>query len=290
LDVTRRLDGLLHGNYRGLVPGHGTEPGEARPYEPGDDVRQIDWNVTARTAATHIRESIAERELETWVVVDRSASLDFGTAQRSKSDLALAATAAVGFLTAHGGNRNGAIIGGSGATDIVPARQGRQHVLGILHRVAAPIPPGAPTGGLAPLLNDAAGVARRRGLVVVISDFLDDPSQWAHPLGRLAVRHELLAIEVSDPREHELPNAGVVGLVDAETGAVIEVNTSRADVRERFAAAASARVARVHDTLAAAGADHLRLRTDGDWLLEVARHVSTRRRRRANISAIGPRP
>ena len=135
IDVARGLDGILHGDHRGLVPGHGSEPGEARPYEPGDDVRRIDWNVTARTNAIHLRETIADRELETWLLVDRSASLAFGTADREKADVVLAAAAGVGVLTARGGNRIGALVIGSDGASIVPARQGRAHLLGLLARI-----------------------------------------------------------------------------------------------------------------------------------------------------------
>ena len=142
LDVTRRLDGMLHGDFLGLVPGHGSEPGETRVYSPGDDVRRIDWNVTARMQTPYIRETIADRELETWMLVDRSARLDFGTALCEKRDLVLAAAAGVGLLTARGGNRVGAIVLRGNEVSTIPPRQGRRHLLGIL----APRPHHAPRG------------------------------------------------------------------------------------------------------------------------------------------------
>ncbi len=285
LDVSRRLDGLLHGDHRGLVPGHGSEPGEARVYLDGDDVRQIDWNVTARMGSTHVRETIADRELETWLVVDRSASLEFGTADRTKADLALAAAAAVGILTARGGNRLGAMISGPAGLDTVPALQGRRHSLGILARIAgAPGVDSANPMDLGATLRACNGVARRRGLVVVLSDFLEDPDSWRHQLGALVTRHEVLAVEVVDPRELELPPVGIVGLVDTETGRVREINTSNPALRRRYAEAAAEQRNRIAQTILGAGADHLRLRTDEDWLGRMAQHLTARRRRRANTN------
>ena len=288
IDVSRRLDGILHGDYRGLVPGHGSEPGEARVYQPGDDVRRIDWNVTARTAVTHLRESIADRELECWLVVDRSASLDFGTSVEEKRDVVLAASAGVGVLTARGGNRIGAVIvDGSGATTI-PPRQGRKHLMSLLSRIeAAPRVDGRSALDLAGSLDRARSVARRRGLVVVISDFVDDPETWRHQLAGLGVTHEVLCIEVVDPRELELPAVGVLSLVDAETGRVREIDTRRRKLRDAYAQAASEHRASVASAVRGAGADLLRLDTNGDWLGALVRHVERRRRTSANV---GRRP
>ncbi len=218
LTVTRRLDGLLQGDYRGLVPGHGTEAGETRPYAPGDDVRRIDWNVTARTLEPHIRQTIADRELETWVLADFSASLAFGTAECEKRDLALAAIAAVGFLTQRTGNRIGAVVLEGSKATTVPARTGRAHFQAVLHRTllaAKDDHPGA--SDLALALRRLSVATRRRGMIVVVSDFLA-PEGWDKPLRALSARHEVLAIEVVDPRELALPDVGVVDLVDPETG------------------------------------------------------------------------
>ncbi|MCC5950877.1 MAG: DUF58 domain-containing protein [Acidimicrobiia bacterium] len=278
LVVTRRLDGLLQGDYRGLVPGHGSELGETRPYQPGDDVRRIDWNVTARTLEPHVRESIADRELETWVAVDTSASLAFGTADCEKRDLALAATAAVGFLTQRAGNRVGAVLIGDGQTEIIPARSGRAHLQAVLRRCLAVLTDEPGSAQLAAGLQRLAGVARRRGLVVVVSDFLD-PGDWERPLRALATRHEVLAVELVDPRELELPDVGVLDLVDPETGAQAEVNTSDASVRRAFATAAAEQRGRIAASLRRTGVDHLVLRTDEDWLLALVRFVTWRRDR-----------
>jgi uncharacterized protein (DUF58 family) len=294
LTITRRLDGLLHGDHRGLVPGHGSEPGETRLYQPGDDVRRIDWNVTARFQAPYVRETIADRELETWLLVDLSASLEFGTALRTKREQALAAAAAVGFLTARGGNRIGALVAaGPGPATIVPAKGGRDHLRAVLHRIqAAAVTDGGGPTDLPAALDRLARTARRRGLVVVISDWLDDDPAasrfaWELPLRRLAVRHETLCVEVVDPRELELPDVGVIDLVDPETGRRREIQTGDARLRARYAAAAADRRARLTTTMRAAGADHLVLRTDRDWLHDVVAFVATRRQRAAALARSG---
>ncbi len=279
LSVTRRLDGLLQGDYRGLVPGHGTEAGETRPYAAGDDVRRIDWNVTARTLEPYIRQTIADRELETWVLADFSASLAFGTADCEKRDLALAALAAVGFLTQRTGNRIGAVVLEGSRPVTVPARTGRAHLQALLFRAlqaAKDDHPGA--SDLSGALRRLTSATRRRGMVVVISDFLS-PEHWEQPLRVLGARHEVLAIEIVDRRELELPDVGVVDLVDPETGERREVNTSRARTRERFAEAASAQRAEITRRIRSADADHLLLRTDSDWLLDLVRYVALRRER-----------
>lgn len=286
LDVTRRLDGMLHGDFMGLVPGQGSEPGETRGYEPGDDVRRIDWNVTARMQSPHIRQTIAEREMEAWLVVDRSPRLDFGTASCEKRDLVLAATAGVGLLTARGGNRVGAVLVRGEEIRAVPPRQGRRHLLGILDNVlTSPREDGAGPARLGEALRRTGAMAHRRGMVVVVSDFLGDQDAWRTDLGMLALRHSVLCIEVVDPRELELPPVGTLHLVDPATGATREVNTDDPRLRARYAAAAAAQRAETASAVRSAGADHLVLRTDGDWLMDLARHVSQRRRRAETTSA-----
>lgn len=285
LDVNRKLDGMLHGDFLGLVPGRGTEPGETRAYEPGDDVRRIDWNVTARMQDPYIRETIADRELEAWLVVDRSARLDFGTADCEKRDLVLAASAGVGLLTGRGGNRVGALIVQGDQLSTVPPRHGRRHLLAILEQImATPRGDGTGVGDLAGALKRAGAVAPRRGLVVVLSDFLEDPDVWRTALGTVALRHAMLCIEVVDPRELELPPVGLVQFTDPATGGVREVNTNDQKTRARFAEAAARQRATIAHAIRSAGADHLQLRTDGDWVLDLARYVS-RRRKRAELAA-----
>lgn len=286
--VNRRLDGLLQGDYLGLLPGPGSEAGESREYRAGDDVRRMDWPVTARTTVPHVRLTVADRELETWLAVDLSPSLDFGTARMLKRDLVLAATAAMTHLTVRGGNRVGAVIN-AGGPDLVrrPARPGRREAQGLLRTVARLIDvDGAarawqrPADSLAPLIEALNSPPRRRGLAVVISDFLDPPERWAWPLRKLATRHEVLAVEVLDPCELELPAAGVLELRDPETGAVHEVQTGDRDLRRRYAQAASRQRELIADAVRTAGARQVRLRTDSDWLLDLVRFVAAQRHRR----------
>ncbi|WP_127554319.1 DUF58 domain-containing protein [Actinoplanes sp. OR16] len=301
--VTRKLDGLLQGDYVGLLPGPGTEAGESREYRPGDDVRRMDWPVTARTTLPHVRRTVADRELETWMAVDLSASLDFGTARWLKRDLVVAAATAITHLTARGGNRIGAVVGtGSGVPDKgerrwwrkaatqagpppgppmarMPARPGRKEAQGLLRAIArTPIRPGrADLGELIDALNRPP---RRRGVAVVISDFLAPVEGWARPIRKLGVRHDVLAIEVVDPRELELPDVGVLTLADPETGALHEVQTADPRLRQKYAEAAGEQRAGIARALRAAGAAHLRLRTDTDWLLDMVRFVAAQRHAR----------
>nr|WP_211177710.1 DUF58 domain-containing protein [Pseudonocardia acidicola] len=277
LTVRGRLDGLLQGNHLGLVPGPGSEPGESRPYQPGDDVRRMDWAVTARTTEPHVRETIADRELETWVVIDLSPSLDFGTAACEKRDLAVAALAAVTHLTRGGGNRIGALVATGAQTVRIPARSGLGHARALLRRVAeTPRAPEGTRGDLTAAVEQLRRPPRRRGLAVVISDFLGEPD-WERSLRALSTRHDLLGVEVLDPRELELPDIGTVVLADPETGRQREVVTTPLLCRE-FAAAAAEHRERVAATLRRCGAAHLTLRTDSDWIADVVRFALTRKR------------
>lgn len=278
LTVRRRLDGLLQGDHLGLVPGSGSEAGDARAYHPGDDVRRMDWPVTARTQVPHVRETIADRELETWVVLDLSASLDFGTALCEKRDLAIAGLAAVSHLTVRGGNRLGAVVTTGERVDRYPAAPGRLAADRLLRAVVAtPRAGGGRRGDLAAALETLRRPPRRRGLVVVISDFLGD-RDWERPLRGLSARHELLAVEVVDPRELELTDVGLLTVVDPESGQTLEVPTGNAAFRQRFAEGAAAQRADIAAALRRAGAAHLQLRTDRDWLAAVVRFVADRRR------------
>ncbi len=284
LTVRNRLDGLLQGNYVGLVPGPGSEAGESRPYVPGDDVRRMDWPVTARTTTAHIRQTIADRELETWLVVDLSPSMDFGTANTEKRELVLAAITAVVHLTVRGGNRVGAVVSNGRQSYRIPALGGRNHARYLVRRVAATERVDSVGGpDLAQLLESLRRPPRRRGLVAVVSDFLDPappgaPLPWERALRALSERHQLIGIEVLDPRELELPAAGLVTFVDPESGRELEVQTSSPAVRRDYAAAAAAQRALIATALRHSGAGHLQLRTDRDWLNDVVRFVLARRR------------
>jgi len=278
LDVRRKLDGLLQGNHLGLVPGPGTEPGEARPYQPGDDVRRMDWAVTARTTEPHIRDTVADRELETWLVVDLSPSLDFGTAACEKRELAVAAVAAVTHLTRGGGNRIGAVVATGERTSRIPARGGVAYARGLIRRVAeTPRAPEGTRGDLRDALEQLRRPPRRRGLAVVVSDFLGT-LDWERSLRAIGGRHDLLAVEVLDPRDIELPDVGTVVLADPETGRQREVRTT-AVLRKEFAAAAAAHRDEVAAALRRCGCGHLVLRTDRDWVADVVRFVVARKRR-----------
>lgn len=277
LTIKRKLDGVLHGDHLGLIPGPGSEPGDSRIYQPGDDVRRMDWSVTARTQVPHVRQMIADRELETWLVVDMSASLDFGTTGCEKRDLAVAAAAAITYLNSGGGNRLGAIIANGDKITRVPALSGRQHEQTMLRTIATmPKAPAGVRGDLAAAIDALRRPERRRGMAVVVSDFLG-PITWMRPLRAIAARHEVLGIEVLDPRDVELPDVGDVILQDTESGVTREF-TIDAQLRDDFGKAAAAHRTEVARTFRRCGAPMLTLRTDRDWIADIVRFVASRRR------------
>jgi uncharacterized protein (DUF58 family) len=290
--VLRRLEGLLQGNHLGLLPGAGSERAESREYRIGDDVRRMDWAVTARTTVPHVGDLIADRELTTYAVVDLSPSMEFGTTVWEKRDLAIAATTAFGALTTRVGSRFGAIVlSGDASRPIreLPPLAGRNALRRVLRSLAAtprtaldrPGPaPVQPRPRLGAALDQLARRPTRRGLVVVVSDLLGDPADWERPMRVLTARHQVLAVEISDPRELTLPSVGLLSLVDPETGALLEVDTGSAKLRARYAEAAAARRAEVAGALRRSRVGHLTLRTDRDWLLDIVRHVASARRRR----------
>lgn len=328
LKVTRRLDGLLHGEHLGLLPGPGSEQAEARVYQPGeDDVRLMDWAVTARTTVPHVRDLIADHELEVWSLVDLSPSMDFGTARMEKRDLAVAALAAVGFLTTRLGDRFGAYIMGREEVRRWPARTGRAAMYELLQSILdAPQPTGGDTGdgtgaggavgtsrpwspwrrpdsespnGFRPrregagraapgptLAETVHGLARtqvKRGLRVIISDFIEQSEEpaaepaWERPMRQLAARHQTLAVETVDPRELDLPDIGLVTMSDPETGEVREIALTPR-LRARYAEAAAAQRTAVKEALRRCGVPHLVLHTDRDWIADIARFALQQRR------------
>lgn len=298
LEVTRRLDGLVSGDHLADASGPGTEPAGARLYGPGDDARRIDWSLTARSLAPHVRTTEADRELETWLVVDRSASMDFGTARVEKRDIALAAAAAFGFVGARSGNRIGVVVAGGDRLTRVPARSGRTRFLGALATCYdAPRAAGPPGGeaDLAAALRHVDILHRRRGHVVVISDFLDGPAQhgadetWIRPLQALALRHQVIAVHVTDRRELTLPAVGLLGVVDAETGRRLHVQTNTPRLRARFEAAARARRDGIERRVLAARCEYCNLDTGRDWLVDVARFLTARRATRRHVRLGGMR-
>ena len=276
LSVGRRVDGLLAGDYRSAFAGVGSELWQVRPYEPGDDVRRIEWNVTARTSIPHVRVELAERVLVTWLVLDASASMAFGTAERRKADVAEGVAVAVGYAATRRGNRLGTISFGSEHTVERP-RQGRRALLDTL-RLLRDLPPSG-TGSLRDALELTDRVARQRALVVIVSDFRG-PLDWRPPLLRLAGRHAVLAVEVRDPREQQLADVGELRLVDPETGRQVRVDTSDRRLRERFSAAAADERRALVASLATAGVRHVAVSTDGDWLRPLAAFLRQSRRGR----------
>jgi uncharacterized protein (DUF58 family) len=266
LTIGRRVDGLLSGDYRSAFGGVGTELYQVRPYEAGDDVRRIDWNVTARTGHTHVRVELAERVLVTWLVFDASASMMFGTAERRKADVAEGVALAIGHTATRRGNRLGMVTFGADDPRWGRPRQGRR---GLLLTLAALREDPAGRGGLSESLRLLDGLAVQRSLVVIVSDFRG-PIDWRPALLRVAGRHPTLAIEIRDPREQELADVGELRLVDPETGQHLRVNTSDRALRERFALAAAEERTGLVRLLNAAGVRHTALSTEGDWLRDLA--------------------
>jgi uncharacterized protein (DUF58 family) len=266
ISIGRRMDGLLAGDFRSNLLGTGTELAMIRPYVPGDDVRRIDWNVTARTSEPHVRVDLAERALVTWLVLDNSPSMEFGTADRRKADVAEGVAIAVGHLATRRGNRLGVVSFGPPGMRSLPPRQGRVGLLGLLGALRDGADgTTAPDAGLPGALRRTAALARQKSLLVVVSDFRGNRA-WRPPLLDLAGRHDVIAVEVRDPREQELSNVGLLWLVDPETGRQVRVDTRSSRLRERFAAAAAAERADVARELTSVGVRHVVLDTHGDWL------------------------
>jgi uncharacterized protein (DUF58 family) len=282
LSVRRRLDGFLQGDITGLRSGPGSEPNEARPYQVGqDDVRRMDWNVTARSLEPHVRAPLAERELETWALVDASASMDFGTALSEKRDLAVAVVGAVGLLADRPGNRLGVRVAVGNHLTRIPDVGGVAALRRTI-RVLLSLPRATPGEQSPTELGHAIARLNREhprpGLRVVVSDFHQDHAGWADPLRRLGARHEVIAVEVLDPRELELPEVGLLTLVDPETGRRREIQTANRKLRARYAAAMTEKRAETAAAIRAAGAAHLVLRTDTDWVRDIAAFATARRR------------
>jgi len=277
IDIGRRLEGMLAGEFRSARYGDGTELAQVRPYVPGDDVRLIEWNVTARTQVTHVRVNLAERVLVTWLVLDTSPSMLFGTADRRKTDVAAGVALAIGHVATRRGNRLGVLTFGDGEQHVLPPTQGRHGLVGLLEALRRePEQERVGATSLGAALLQTAARARQRGLVVVVSDFRG-PLDWRAPLLDLLRRHEVLAVEVRDPREQELPDVGDVWLVDPETGQQVRVDTSSRTLRDRFAAAAAEERTGVARVLTAVGVPHVVLSTQGDWLRSLAVFLGNRR-------------
>ena len=290
LEVRRRIDGMASGDHTTLSLGPGSERAGARAYAPGDDARLIDWNLTARSAETYVRQTEADRESETWIVADRSASLDFGTARCEKRDVVLGAVAGFGMLRLGGGNRIGVVMSGTDRLLHRPARQGRvafMTALAAVHDTPRADAPPSSAADLGAALRWLQGAARRRGQVVVVSDFLDG-ERWQRELRLLALRHEVVAVHVTDPRELDLPDVGILAVVDAESGRQRYLNSGSRGLRERYAAAAQQRDTAIRAAIRAAGAEYVGLSTARDWLTDTVAFAARRRALRtpAAIQAI----
>lgn len=277
--VLRRLDGLLQGDWRTLMRGVGLDLSDLREYQLHDDVRHIDWNVTARLQVPHVRVFTEDREMAAWFLLDLSGSVDFGSGPRRKLEVAASFTAVMARLLTRHGNRVGAMLFDAGVDTVIPPRTGRRHVLHLLHRVLQR--PQAATGTatrLGPLLRHAGGVLRQRSTVFVVSDFISEPG-WDRPLAELARRHDVVAVRLLDPLELQLPDLGLVPIRDAETGEQLLVDTSDRGFRRRFARIAAQREAELRASLAQAGVDTLELSTDDDLTQAVLRFAQMRRQR-----------
>ena len=291
LTIVRRLEGFLQGDHLGLLPGPGTDANDARIYQPGqDDVRKIDWNVTARTTVPYVRDTMADRELEVWAMLDVTPSMNWGTEGVTKRDLGIAAIATIGFLSQKQGDRFGGYIMRPDSLRRLPARSGRSALYGLLRKMLTePFVPDHVTGSysLTHAIEQLARTQRRRGLRVVVSDFLTpgdhelDPNvepDWERAMRRLAVRNQVLAVEVVDKREIEFPDVGEILIRDPETDFERYVNTGDTAARARMDAASAAQRERIRISLRRAGVGHIQLRTDRDWVADIARFVLAYRR------------
>lgn len=287
--VLRRLDGLLHGDYRTLFRGFGLDLADLREYQYHDDVRHIDWNVTARLATPYVREYHEDRDLTAWFLLDLSPSLDFGSGAVRKRAMAGDFVAVLARLLSRHGNRVGAIFYGDRVDTVIPAKSGRRHVLHILHAMLArPERARSAATDLQVLLQAAFALMRRRSLVFVVSDFISAPG-WDKALARIALRHEVLAVRLYDPLEVELPDLGLVPIQDAETGEQLQVDTHDRRFRRRFGRLVEEREAALRSAFRQAGVDALELST-GDDLVGALLHFADLRKRRSQLAGGGALP
>ncbi len=277
--VIRRLDGILQGDYRSLFYGAGLDLADLREYQPGDDIRYIDWNVTARLDAPYVRQYHEDREITAWFLLDLSPSVDFGTVNSLKRDRLVDFVAVLARLLTRRGNRVAAILYDSRVQRVIPPSGGRMHVLRLINDLLRqPRLPAAPFTDLTALLATGYQVIRRRSLVFIISDFISAPG-WEKPLALLNRRHETLAVRLWDPREVELPDIGIVVMQDAETGEQLLVDTHDRRFRQRFAEAAQRRQQALTTTFRRAGVDMLSLSTEDDLVRAIVTFAGQRKQR-----------
>ena len=287
--VLRRLDGLLQGDYRTLWRGTGLDLADLREYQHHDDVRHIDWNVTARLQTPYVRQFTEDRELTAWFLVDLSGSVDFGSDERTKRTVAREFVAVVARLLTRHGNRVGALVYGNTVDTVIPAKGGRMQVLEIIERLARrPAEAAAGATDLRELLSAGARMLKRRSTVFVVSDFFSAPG-WEALLGRLAMRHEVTAVRLFDPLEMDMPDMGLVTMRDAETGEQMVVDTHDPGFRRRFADLAHKRELQLRESLAQSGVDTLELATDEEPIDAILRFADLRRQR-SRLAAGGGAP
>jgi uncharacterized protein (DUF58 family) len=287
--VIRRLDGLLHGDYRSLFRGFGVDLADLREYQYHDDVRHIDWNVTARLQTPYVRVYNEDRDVTAWFLLDLSPSVSFGSERVQKRSVAIEFVTVLARLVSRHGNPVGALFYGDRVDTVIPAGGGRRHVLHILGRMLAwPERPRSAATNLKDLLQTGHQVIPRRSLVFVVSDFISTPG-WEESLALLARRHEIVAVRLYDPLEVELPDLGLLVFQDAETGEQAWVDTHDPGFRKRFAAAAGRREAALRSAFGDAGADALELSTTDDLVDAILRFADLRKRRR-QLSAGGSLP
>ena len=289
--VLRRLDGVLQGSVRTLMRGSGMDLADLREYQLHDDVRHIDWNVTARLQTPHVRVYTEDREMAAWFLLDLSPSVDFGSGPRLKRQVLAEFVAVLARLLTRHGNRVGALLYGGRVEQVIAARAGRRHVLHLLHAIGhrpGPTPSEPVTTRLAELLRAAGHLVHRRSTLFVVSDFISAPG-WEQPLAQLASRHEVVAVRLVDPLERELPDLGLMTLRDLESGEQLLVDTHDAGFRQRFAAAAARREDELRQALARAGVDTLELSTEGELGEAIVRFVELRRQR-SRLAAGGGMP
>jgi len=283
--VIRRLDGILQGDYRSLFYGFGLDLADLREYQPGDDIRTIDWNVTARLATPYVRQYIEDRDITAWFLLDLSPSVDFGTVNSLKRDCLIDFVTVLARLLTRHGNRVGAMLYDSHVERIIPARGGRLHVLRLINDLLKqPHLSRAPMTDLKVLLETAFGSIRRRSLIFVVSDFISTQG-WERPLGLLSQRHEVLAVRLWDPRETELPDIGLVVMEDAETGEQLYVDTHDRKFRLRFHEEAQRRQAELNSAFRHAGIDVLSLSTEDDLVRAIVSFAAQRRQQK-QISSV----
>ena len=272
LALARRAAGALPGEHRAIGLGTGTELAQLQPYEPGDDPRFLDPAASARTGIAHVRRHVPERALTTWIVLDVSPSMAFGTGDRLKSDVAEGIAQVVGHLAVRRGGTVSLVTAGAPGDRVLPPRGGRGALARLRRSISEGVAPdGAVVHGLAESLGKLRRIARTPGLVVIVSDLRDEG--WERPLRALAVRHATVAVEVHDPREAALPDAGLLHVVDPETGQQVAADTSSPALRRAYARAEAERRAAVAQQLRRAGTAHVPVSTAGDWLRELARHL-----------------